>query len=164
MRSLWKWAHFLLRRFYHWLFSLLQCLWLHYNDVIMSAMASQIASLTILYSTVYTGADQRKHQSSMSLAFVQGIQWWPVNSPHKGPVSWKMFPFDEAIMVNADFCGQSQFELTFPNQSYIVKSPFVKQFNWLKKWACKLLVEGNMKSELAFKVSWHLSERVPWPE
>ena len=42
----------------------------HYNDVIMSAMASQIASLTSVYSTVYSGADQRKHQRSASLAFV----------------------------------------------------------------------------------------------
>ena len=53
----------------------------------MSAMASQITSLTIVYSTVYTGADQRKHQSSASLAFVRGIHRWPVNSPHKGPVN-----------------------------------------------------------------------------
>ena len=59
---------------------------LHYNDVIMSAMASQITSLTIVYSTVYSGADLRKHQSSASLAFVRGIHRWPVNSPHKGPV------------------------------------------------------------------------------
>ena len=42
----------------------------HYNDVIMSAMASQITCLTIVYSIVYSGADQRKHQSSVSLAFV----------------------------------------------------------------------------------------------
>ena len=42
----------------------------HYNDVIMSAMASQITSLTIVYSKVYWGADQRKHQSSLTLAFV----------------------------------------------------------------------------------------------
>ena len=40
----------------------------HYNDVIMSAMASQITSLTIVYSTFYSGADKRKHQSSASLA------------------------------------------------------------------------------------------------
>ena len=43
---------------------------LHYNDVKMSAMASQITSLTIVYSSVYSGADQRKHQSSASQAFV----------------------------------------------------------------------------------------------
>ena len=55
----------------------------------MSSMASQITTLTIVYSTVYSGADQRKHQSSASLAFVRGIHRWPVNSPHKGPVTWK---------------------------------------------------------------------------
>ena len=53
----------------------------HYNDVIMSAMASQITSLMIMYSTVYSGADQSKHQSSASLAFVRGIHRWPVNFP-----------------------------------------------------------------------------------
>ena len=64
----------------------------------MSAMASQINSLTIVYSTVYSGADQRKHQSSASLAFVWGIHRLPVNSPHKRPVTRKMFPFDGVIM------------------------------------------------------------------
>ena len=47
----------------------------HYNDVIMTTVASQITSLTIVYSIVYSGADQRKHQSSASLAFVRGIHW-----------------------------------------------------------------------------------------
>ena len=70
----------------------------HYNDVIMGAMASQITSPKIAYSSVYSGADQRKHQSSASLAFVRGIHWWPVNSPHKGPLARKMFPFDDVIM------------------------------------------------------------------
>ena len=51
----------------------------HYNDVIMSAMASQITSFTIVYSTVYSGTDQRKHQSSASLAFVRGIHRSPWN-------------------------------------------------------------------------------------
>ena len=64
----------------------------------MDAMASQITSLTIVYSTVYSGADQRKHQSSASLAFVWGIHRRPVNSPHKWPVTRKMFPFDDVIM------------------------------------------------------------------
>ena len=70
----------------------------HYRDVIMSPMASQITSLTIVNSTVYSGADQRKHQSSASLAFVRGIHRWPVNSPHKWPVTRKMFPFDDVII------------------------------------------------------------------
>ena len=67
----------------------------HQHDVIMSMMAPQITGLMIVYSTVYSGTDQRKHQSSASLAFVRGIHRWPVNSPHKGPVTRKMFPFDD---------------------------------------------------------------------
>ena len=69
----------------------------HY-DVMMGEMASQITSLTIVYSTVYSDADQRKHQSSASLAFVQGILRGPVNFPHKWPVTRKMFPCYDVIM------------------------------------------------------------------
>ena len=69
----------------------------HYSDVIMTVMASQITSLNIVYSTVYSDADQRKHQSSASLAFVMGIHR-DLNSPHKWPVTRKIFPFDDAIM------------------------------------------------------------------
>ena len=71
----------------------------HYDDVIMDAIASQITSLTIVFLTVYSGADQSKHQSSASLAFVWGIYRGPVNSPHKWPVTRKMFPFDDVIMT-----------------------------------------------------------------
>ena len=73
---------------------------LHYTDVIMSAMASQITSLTIVYSPVYSGTDQRKHQRSASLASVCVIHRWPVNSSHKGPVTRKIFPFDDVIMIS----------------------------------------------------------------
>ena len=72
---------------------------LHCNGVIMSAMASQITSPTIVYSTVYTGADQRKHKISAALAFERGIHRWPVNSPRKWPVTRKMVPFDDVIMI-----------------------------------------------------------------
>ena len=65
----------------------------------MSAMASQITNLTNVYSTVHSVAHQRKHQSSASLAFVRGIHRGPVNSPHKWPVTRKMFPFDDVIMI-----------------------------------------------------------------
>ena len=77
---------------------------MHYGDVIMGAMASQITSLTIVYSTVYSDADQRKHQNSASLAFVRGIHRGPVNSPHKWPVTQKIFPFDDVIMAHQDIC------------------------------------------------------------
>ena len=71
---------------------------LHYNDVIMGTMAPQITCLTIACSIVYSGGDRRKHQSSASLAFVWGINRWPVNSPHKWPVTRKRFPFNDVIM------------------------------------------------------------------
>ena len=66
----------------------------------MGVMASQITSLTIVYSTV-TGVDQRKHKSSASLTFVWGIYRRPVNSPRKWPVTRKMFLFDDVIMSAA---------------------------------------------------------------
>ena len=69
----------------------------------MGAIASQITSLTIVFSTVYLDTDQIKHQSSASLAFVRGIHRRPVNSPHKWPVTRKMFPFDDVIMYPS--CG-----------------------------------------------------------
>ena len=61
-----------------------------YSDVIMSTVMPQITA-AIVHSTVCSGADQRKHQSSASLAFVRGIHRWPANSPHKGPVTRKIF-------------------------------------------------------------------------
>ena len=64
----------------------------------MGVIASQITSLTIVYATVYSDADQLKHRSSASLAFVRGIHRGPVNFPHKWPVTRKMFPFDDLIM------------------------------------------------------------------
>ena len=56
----------------------------HYSNVIMSAMAFQITGVSMVCSAVYSGADQRKKQSSASPAFVRGIHRWPMNSPHKG--------------------------------------------------------------------------------
>ena len=66
-------------------------LYAHYSDFLMGPLASQITSLTIVYSTVHSGADQRKYKCSASLAFVWGIHRWPVNSPHKWPETRKCF-------------------------------------------------------------------------
>ena len=72
----------------------------HYNNYIMGTVTSQITSLAIVYSAVYSGADQRKYQGSASLAFEWGMHRGPVNSPHKGPVTRKMFSFDDVIMIS----------------------------------------------------------------
>ena len=57
----------------------------------MSAMTFESTSLAAVYASVYSGANQRKHQSSSSLAFMRGIHRWPVNSPHKGQQRGKCF-------------------------------------------------------------------------
>ena len=92
----------------------------HNNDVIMSAMASQITSLIIVYSTVYSGTDQRKHQSSVSLVFVRGIHWWSVISSHKGPVMRRMFLFDDIIMVQY-CCVQPRIKSNIPMKIVRIK-------------------------------------------
>ena len=65
----------------------------------MTMLASQITSLPVVCSIVYSDVNQRKHQSSASLAFVREIHRGPVNFPHKWPVTRKMFPFDDVIMT-----------------------------------------------------------------
>ena len=111
----------------------------HYNDVIMSAMASQITSLTIVYSTVYSGTDQRKHKSSASLAFVRRIHRWPVNSPHKGSVTRKCFHLMTSWWLHSEFMGI----LCLFNDSLLAprkichRSPdnnFSTKTNWQKVW------------------------------
>ena len=64
----------------------------------MSVMSYQITGVSIVCSSVCSSVDQRKHQSSAPLTFVRGIHRWPINSPHKDPVTRKMFPFDDFIM------------------------------------------------------------------
>ena len=64
----------------------------HNSDVIMGMMGSQITWVLIIYSAVCSGTDQRKHQTSSSLAFVRGIHRSP------GPATRKRFPFDDVIM------------------------------------------------------------------
>ena len=83
------------------------------HDVIMSSLAFQITSLTIVYSPVNSDTDPRKHQSSSSLTFVRGIHRWPVNFPRKGPVTRKMFSFCDVIMITKEvtkfpYCKQNE--------------------------------------------------------
>ena len=95
----------------------------HYDYVIMTMLASQITSLTVVYSIVYSGVNYSgvKHQSSASLAFVWEIHRGPVNFPHKWPVTRKMFPFDDVIMhiySRHTWCTPTQTTMRF-NQSVL---------------------------------------------
>ena len=103
---------------------------IHNNDAIMSAMASQITSLTIVYSTVDSDADQRKHRSSALLAFVRGIHRGPVNSPHKWPVTRKMFPFDDVIIPQTPIYLSRYFGAGSCCNSYCI--PF---FSWHERYS-----------------------------
>ena len=95
----------------------------------MGAVASQITSLTIVYWTIYSGADQRKHQSSASLAFVREFTGDRI-SPHKGPVTRKMFQFDDVIMkiiisvyselIQITFYIKSQTNLNYISTQFIL--------------------------------------------
>ena len=93
-----------------------------------------ITSLRIVYWTVYSGTDQTKHQSSASLAFVRGIHRWPVNSPHKWPVTWKMFSFDDVIMHSWDMTWHLQEARTRCTKS--LRKNIQQKFGNLKKITC----------------------------
>ena len=93
----------------------------HYNDIIMGATASQITSLTIVYSIVYSDVDQRKHQSSTSLAFVRGISpgtgefpaqmasnvehvsiWWQHHVNTTEHISYAQHHYNDVTMYSSD--------------------------------------------------------------
>ena len=90
----------------------------HYDDVIMTTMAPQTTSLTVVYSTVYSDADQRKHQSSASLAFVWGIhrdRWIPRT---KDQLRGKCFH----LMTSSWCCSVNSFSLRWKNAPVLKRS------------------------------------------
>ena len=126
----------------------------------MGAIASQLTSLSIVYSIVDSGADQRKYQSSASLAFVWGIHRWPVNSPHKKPVTRKMFPFDDVIM-NIDVsitCWQSS-GTTFvgrKSRKNISVHQVLIAFNLMTHWSGQLVrfEIGQFNQAIFYPLRW----------
>ena len=117
----------------------------HYCDVIMSTIASQITSLAIVYSTIYSGADQWKHPSSASPAFVRGIHRWPVNSPRKWPVTRKMFPFDDVIM--SFFTGQVEMVAV-----RILPEISSHQRRWSHCWMLGIMIAGERGSKVSLEL------------
>ena len=125
----------------------------HSSDFIMGTIASQITSVKIVYSTVYSVADQRIYQSSASLAFVWRIHRWPVNSPHKWQVTPKIFPFDDVIMQNvfdiylvlhrdpilAETLSTQEMAQPSPKQKSVRRRVTILQFN--KHWIYSCIVK-----------------------
>ena len=126
----------------------------HYDDVVMGAIASQITSLTIVYLTVCLDADQRKHQSSASLAFVWGIHWGPVNSPYKWPVTRKMSPFDDVIMVTKQPHVDQHSTVTW----WLIFLAYVLMGSWTPSWNFTLVHLGARKIAILFGIfQWIIS-------
>ena len=118
----------------------------HYGDVIIGAMWWQISIRTIVCSTVYSDADQRTHQSSASLVFVWGIHRWPVNSPHNWPVTRKMFPFDDVIMLcpyNPLTAGGIERNLVAPHhhKNYYIYTAFARAHPHHANWTLCVLCQ-----------------------
>ena len=135
----------------------------------MSEVASRITSFPIVYSTVYSGADQRKHQSSESLAFVRGIHRWPVNSPRKVPVTWKMFPFDDVIMTKLIQANQRRPSLIYvawsthshyPNQCWIIVN-WAHVLQWYLDQNSIIFIEENVILPLPQYVKQSNVDKIP---
>ena len=121
---------------------------IHYDDVIMGAIASLIISLPIVYSTVYSDADQRKHQNSASPAFVRGIHRRPVNSPHRWPVTRKMFPFDDVNMecqIDMTPHGQYVMILAYSDEDHR-RNNISLMLSWKRHWTDRLITKYLMSS------------------
>ena len=119
---------------------LLRC---HGSDVIINTTAFQITRIPIVYSTVCPSAYQRKHPSSVSLAFVRGIHRWPVNSPHKGPVTRNMLPFGDVIMWSS------------PGISFTEASSSIIQTRWQIRFTvfpCLATISLQKFTELSWNV------------
>ena len=124
---------------------------IHYCDVI-------ITSLTIVFSTVYSGADHKKHQSSASLAFVRGIHRWPVNSPHKWPVTWKMFPFDDVIVVNHP-CDMATVTVS---SGWVITHPCELQIIFMSHGWVTSLYDISAHSGYVIRMYYHLVRTRVW--
>ena len=131
----------------------------------MGAISSLITSLMIVYLTVYSDADQRKHQSSASLAFVWGIHRGPVNSPHKWPVTRKMFPFDDVIMTRPGitllfFCND--WIMIFKDRSIVaIEHNYVLVIIclWKGKLFCEIMTYENALGCKCLQNPWHSGPR-----
>ena len=101
----------------------------------MGAMASRTTGVSIVYSTVCSCGDQRKHQSFASLPFVRGIHRWPVNSPHKWSVTRKMFSSDDVIMGHLIAAATEKGFLGIQLYNWVFTSPYYPVYNAIYRLA-----------------------------
>ena len=145
----------------------------HYGNVVMSMVASQFTSLAIVYSTVYSGVDQSKYQRSASLAFVRGIHRWPVNSPHKGTVTWKMFPFDDVIMLYDKIASILQMKIQahklyraecclWDKVAGMFANDFLNVFSWMKIYEFRLKLHWSLFLRFSARGTFRFHNSISW--
>ena len=137
----------------------------------MSAVASRITGLMIVYSSLFSDADQRKHRIFASLAFVSGIPRWQVNSPHKGPVTLKMSPFNDVIMnlesiANIDlYTSDSNSVMRIPKSptpSYLTIFSFVpRNFTIICAQVLSMFEQGLSQSKKIFFSHIYIYQVIP---
>ena len=115
----------------------------------MGAVAFQITSVSIVCSTVDSGADQKKTSKLRVTGLCVGIHRWPVNSPHKWPVTRKMFPFNDVIM-HCNRCNQYFISWIFPERHTCVSSNY--SFRHHRKWTW--ITEQPHLSPKSFNISY----------
>ena len=109
----------------------------HYIDVIMTTVASQITSLAVVCLTVYSDADQRKHQSSASLAFVWGIHW----DRTKGQLRGKCFHLMTSSWIVVETWKETCLTLTHwgrDKMDVISQTTLWSAFSWMKMFEFRL--------------------------
>ena len=80
----------------------------------------------------------KENIKAVSLAFVRGIHRWPVNSQHKGPVTWKMFPFDDVIMRQYHInCSTTSQQCTVQHPTG-VKWDVIYELHWYCQYGTQL--------------------------
>ena len=119
-------------------------------DVILSAMAYQITSLTIVWWTVYSDADQRKYQSTASLAFVRGTHRWPVNFPRKGRATGICF---HLMTSSLSLCAISVWK-SDRKCKYIFMFPIISSARHeLTQWGRDKMA-ANFLTTFSYAISW----------
>ena len=105
-----------------------------------------------VYSTVCSGEDQRKHQSSASLVFVRGIRRWPLNSPHKGSVTPKMFP---SVDVVREKSNRATVYITVHEHSYPPYSCQLREDESERLWQARPATERSRDHCALGVPPWH---------
>ena len=121
------------------------------SDVIMSAMSFRITGVSIVCSAVCSGSHQIQHKRSASLAFVRGIHRWPMDSPHKGPVTRKMFPFDYVIMMPTGVTT-SVFTVETNIASFVYAAPAPKRLTCLYRGTLQVMIKHKIHALVGIRL------------